>query len=128
MSPRVRRRWAVVRQRWTLAAMERKLRVSEPKLIAMFTMFTWLVSDEAPSAAEAVSRHYRRRRRSRLWPYALVACVTVALVGLGVGLSTSGSPSCTSSGLTPPGGGTSPAYATCRLPPQRVALPQPAGH
>jgi hypothetical protein len=125
MSPRARRRWALVRQRWTLAAMERKLRVSEPKLIAMFTMFTWLVSDEAPSAAEAMSRHCRRRR---LWPGALVACVAVALVGLGVGLSTSGRPSCASSGFTPLGGGTSSAPATCRLPPQRVALPQPAGH
>jgi hypothetical protein len=115
------------RQRWALATMERNLRVSEPKLAAMFTMFTWLASDEAPGGAEAMSHHFRRRRRVRLWPY-LVACVAMALVGLGIALPGTASPSCGLSGFTPPGGSTSSAAPTCHQPPPRhAAIPVPGG-
>jgi hypothetical protein len=129
MRLRVRRRLAWVYQRWALAAMERNLRVSEPRLMAMFTMFTWLASDEAPSGHEAMSQQYRRRRRPRLWPYALVACVTVALVGIGVGLPNTGNPSCELGGFTSPASGaTSSGPATCpQLQPRRAAIPEPGG-
>jgi hypothetical protein len=112
-----------VRQRWALAIMERKLRASEPKLTAMFTMFAWLASDEAPSGAEAMSH---RRRRRRLWPYALVASVAMALFGLGVALPKSPGPSCGLAGF-PPGATTSSTPATCRLPAHHAAIPQLGG-
>jgi hypothetical protein len=127
MRLRVRRRLAQVYQRWALATMERNLRVSEPRLTAMFTMFTWLASDEAPSGTEAMSHRYPRRRRSQLWPYALVACVAVALVGLGVALPNTGGPSCGLTGFSPASGVTSSAPATCRVPAQHAAIPEPGG-
>lgn len=107
------------RQRWVLATMERNLQVSEPRLSAMFAMFARLSRDEAPSGAEAISRHHRRGR-PRLWAYALVACVAVALAGLGVALPNTGSRSCGLAGFTPPGSGTSSSSATCSQPQRAI--------
>jgi hypothetical protein len=112
------------RQRWVLATMERNLRASEPRLSAMFAMFARLSRDEAPSGAEPISPHHRRGR-PRLWAYALVACVAVALAGLGVALPNTGSRSCGLAGFTPPGSGTS-SSSTCSQPPRR-AVPKLGG-
>jgi hypothetical protein len=118
------------RQRWALASMERKLRASEPRLAARFAMFTRLTCDEAPGGAEAMSGYRSRRKRSRLLAYlsvALTACV--ALAGLGVAVTSSGSPSCASASAVPLSDGTGSTPAACRLlPPQDAAFRVLGGH
>jgi hypothetical protein len=106
--------------------MERKLRVSDPRLTVMFAIFTSLNRDESRDGGEALSRH--RRRHSRLWPYALVLSVAMGLIGIGVAVTNPASPSCGLAGFTRPTSASSSAPATCpRQPAQHAAIPNLRG-
>jgi len=86
-----------------LRAMERLLEASEPRMTAMFAMFTRLARAEMPVSAERLAR----RQLVRSWPdtiYVLIPVLaTMALIAtLVVGLATSGTPACRTAALSSP--------------------------
>jgi Protein of unknown function (DUF3040) len=78
-----------------LHAIEGALAASEPRMTAMFAMFTKLTRDEEPTGVERLSRrHPPRPRLSAVCMLVPALTAAALLVTLVVGLVTSGLPVC----------------------------------
>jgi hypothetical protein len=91
--------------------MENALETSEPRLTAMFAMFTRLAADEKPVDAEQLAPRRRDLLQSRLLLVIPVAAIIVLIVGLAIGFSAGGASAC-----APAGHARVAVAASCELP------------
>ena len=86
-----------------LRAMEHLLEASEPRMTAMFAMFTKLGRAEEPISAERLARHQPERRWPDIVYLVIPVLATMALVAtLAFGLATSGASACRSAAQSAP--------------------------
>lgn len=91
------------RERWALGAIEGALEASEPRLTAMFAIFTRLTRGEALTSAERLSRRKLIRWRPGLGYLLFPALAGIALVTtLVVGVATGSTRTCGPARFTPP--------------------------
>jgi hypothetical protein len=95
--------------------MERALEASEPRMTAMFAIFSRLTSGEEADGAEPLSPRRRGRRPSVL--LLPVAGLMALIAGLVIGLTASGASACTAAAH--PATTVTRFYATCSAPSRR---------
>jgi hypothetical protein len=99
-------------QQRALDAMESALEASEPRMFAMFAMFTRLTKDEEPTGAERLPDHRPLWRRSGfLYLLVPVMAAMAIMATLVIGLVTSGLSAC------------APGSSLARVPRSTVSCP-----
>jgi hypothetical protein len=92
------------RQQRALDAIESALEARDPRLTALFTIFTRLIRGQEPTGAERLSR------RGLLFPLLPVAVVMVLLTGLMITLATGSASACGTTARSAP---ESPPAVSC---------------